>query len=47
MLEMPTAPGLEVRRFCHGECCREPRKKVAMVLAFGHPLWAHEALTTT
>jgi hypothetical protein len=40
----PPAPGLKIRRFCHGERRREPRKKVAVVLAIGHALRAHEAL---
>jgi hypothetical protein len=41
---MPATPSLEVRRFGHGERCRKARKKVAMVLAFGHAFRAHEAL---
>src|SRR5918993_4039746 len=32
------------RRFGHGERRRKARKKVAVVLAFGHALRAHEAL---
>src|SRR5215217_8181941 len=43
-LEIPPAPGLEVCGFCHGEGRREARKKVAVVLAIGHALRAHEAL---
>jgi hypothetical protein len=43
-LKTPPTPGLEVRRFCHGERRREARKKVAVVLAIGHALGAHEAL---
>ena len=37
-------PGLEVRRFGHGERRREARKKIAVVLAIGYALRAHEAL---
>ena len=37
-LEIPPTPGLEVRRFGHGERRREARKKVAVVLAIGHTL---------
>jgi hypothetical protein len=44
-LEIPPAPGLEVCGFGHGERRREARKKVAMVLAIGHALRAHEALS--
>jgi hypothetical protein len=43
-LEIPPAPGLEVCCFGHGERRRKARKKVAVVLAFGHALRAHEAL---
>jgi hypothetical protein len=43
-LELPPTPGLEVRRFGHGERRRKAREKVAMVLAIGHALRAHEAL---
>jgi hypothetical protein len=43
-LKIPPTPGLEVRGFCHGERRRESRKKVTVVLAFGHALGAHEAL---
>ena len=43
-LEIPTAPGLKVYGFCHGKRRREARKKVAVVLAIGHTLGAHEAL---
>ena len=38
------SPGLEVRRFCHGERRRKARKKVAVILAIGHTFRAHEAL---
>ena len=44
-LKIPPTPGLEVRRFGHGECRRKARKKVAVVLAIGHTLRAHEALS--
>ena len=37
-------PGLEVCGFCHGERRREAREEVAVVLAIGHALRAHEAL---
>jgi hypothetical protein len=43
-LKIPPTPGLEVRRFGHGECRRKAREKVAVVLAIGHALRAHEAL---
>jgi hypothetical protein len=43
-LVIPPTPGLEVCRFGHRERCREARKKVAVVLTFGHALRAHEAL---
>ena len=43
-LELPPTPGLEVRRFCHGERRGKAREKVAVVLAFRHALGAHEAL---
>jgi hypothetical protein len=43
-LKIPPTPGLKIRRFCHGERRRKARKKVAVVLAFGHALRAHEAL---
>ena len=43
-LEIPATPGLEVCGFCHGERRRETRKEVAVVLAFGRTLRAHEAL---
>jgi hypothetical protein len=42
-LEIPPTPSLEVRRFGHGERRREAREKVAVVLAIGHVLRAHEA----
>src|SRR5215208_2071103 len=41
---LPT-PGLKVCRFGHGERRREARKEVAVVLAIGHALRAHEALS--
>jgi hypothetical protein len=44
-LEIPPTPSLEVCRFGHGERRRKARKKVAMVLAFGHALIAHQALS--
>jgi hypothetical protein len=44
-LEIPTAPGLKVYGFCHGKRRREARKKVAVVLAIGHALRTHEALS--
>jgi hypothetical protein len=43
-LEIPPTPGLEVCSFCHGERRRKACKKVAVVLAIGHALRAHEAL---
>jgi hypothetical protein len=43
-LEIPATPGLKVCGFCHGERRREARKKVAVVLAIGHTLRAHQAL---
>ena len=43
-LEIPPKPGFEVCRFCHGKRRREAREKVAVVLAIGHALRAHEAL---
>jgi hypothetical protein len=43
-LEIPAPAGLEVRRFGHGERRRKPREEVAVVLAIGHALRAHEAL---
>jgi hypothetical protein len=43
-LKIPPTPGLEVCRFGHGERRREARQEVAMVLAIGHTLRAHEAL---
>ena len=39
-----TAPGLKVRGLGHGERHGEAREKVAVVLAIGHALRAHEAL---
>ena len=44
-LEVSPTPGLEVRRFCHGERRREAREEVAVVLAIGHALRGHEALS--
>jgi hypothetical protein len=46
-LEIPPAPGPKVRSFGHGERRREAREEVAVVLAIGHTLRAHEALTAT
>jgi hypothetical protein len=43
-LEIPPTPGLKVCGFGHGECRREARKEVAVILAIGHALRAHEAL---
>ena len=43
-LEISPTPCLEVYGFCHGERRREARKQVAVVLAIGHTLRAHEAL---
>jgi hypothetical protein len=43
-LDIPPVPCLEVCRFCHGERRREAREEVALVLAIGHALRAHEAL---
>jgi hypothetical protein len=45
MLETPATPGLEVRRFGHGERRRKARKKVTIVLVIGHTLRTHEALS--
>jgi hypothetical protein len=44
-LEVPPTPGFEVGCFGRGERCREAREKVAIVLAIGHALRAHEALS--
>ena len=41
----PPTPGLEVRRFGHGERRCKARKKITVVLAIGHTLRAHEALS--
>jgi hypothetical protein len=41
---IPATPGLEVRRFGHGERRREAHEKVTVVLTIGHTLRAHEAL---
>ena len=43
-LEISPTPGLEVCGFGHVERRREARKMVAVVLAIGHALRAHEAL---
>ena len=43
-LEIPPSPGLKVRSFRQGERRREAREEVAVVLAIGHALGAHEAL---
>ena len=43
-LEILAAPGLEVCGFSHRERRREAREEVAVVLAIGHALRAHEAL---
>jgi hypothetical protein len=44
-LEILPTPGLEVCRFCHGKRRGEAREEVAVVLAIGHALRAHEALS--
>ena len=44
-LVIPPTPGLKVCGFGHGERRREAREKVAMILAIGHALRAHEALS--
>jgi hypothetical protein len=44
-LHIPPTPSLEIRGFCHGERRREARKEVTVVLAVGHTLRAHEALS--
>jgi hypothetical protein len=44
-LKFPSTPGFEVGSLGDGERRGEPRKKVAMVLAIGHALRAHEALS--
>jgi hypothetical protein len=43
-LKIPPTPGLKVCGFSHGEHRREAREEVAVVLAIGHALGAHEAL---
>jgi hypothetical protein len=43
-LKIPPTPGLKVCRFSHGERRREAREEVAVVLAIGHALRAHETL---
>ena len=42
---IPPTPGLEIRSLGHGERRREAREEVAVVLAIGHTLGAHEALS--
>src|SRR5215211_2739850 len=44
-LVIPATPRFEVCCFCHGERRREARKEVTVVLAIGHTLRAHEALS--
>jgi hypothetical protein len=44
-LEIPPTPSLEVCGFGHGERRREAREKVAVVLAVGHTIRAHQALS--
>jgi hypothetical protein len=44
-LEIPPTPGLEIRGFGHGECRREACEEVTVVLAIGHALRSHEALS--
>jgi hypothetical protein len=44
-LKIPPTPGLKVCSLGHSERRREPRKEVAVVLAIGHTLRAHEALS--
>jgi hypothetical protein len=44
-LEIPATPRFEICSFGHGKRRREPRKKVAVILAIGHALRAHEALS--
>ena len=44
-LEIPPTPGLEIRGFGHGERRRVAREEVTVVLAIGHALRAHEALS--
>jgi len=43
-LEISTTPGLKVCCFGHGERRRKARKEVAVILAIGHTLRAHQAL---
>jgi hypothetical protein len=43
-LKIPPTPSLKVCSFCHGERRRKAREEVAVVLATGHALRAHEAL---
>jgi hypothetical protein len=43
--KIPPTPGLQVCRFCHGERRREAREEVGVVLAIGHALRTHEALS--
>jgi hypothetical protein len=44
-LKIPPTPGLKVRRFGHGERRGKACKKVTVILAMGHTLRAHEALS--
>ena len=44
-LEVPAPTRLEVRSFCHGERRRKAREEVTVILAIGHALRAHEALS--
>jgi hypothetical protein len=44
-LEIPPPRGLKICSFRHSERRREARKKVAVVLAIGHALRAHQALS--
>jgi hypothetical protein len=44
-LEIPPTPGLEVGGLGQGECRRKAREEVAVVLAIGHALRAHQALS--
>jgi hypothetical protein len=43
--EISPTPGLKVCSFGHAECRGVTRKKVAVILAFGHALRAHQALS--
>jgi hypothetical protein len=44
-LEIPPTPRFEVCCFCHGERRRKACMKITVILAFGHALRAHEALS--